>query len=126
MTDASFPVQARRTYAAANAALSNLSRSLARALAPEIRVNAVAPGFVETGFVWPADGTMRLHVAGRNHIGRTIEPEEVAAAVRFLCEAAGITGEEIVVDGGIARLGTRCASCSRNCWRWPTQARRPS
>ena len=43
-------------YAAANAALSNLTRSLARALAPEIRVNAVAPGFVDTGFAWPQDG----------------------------------------------------------------------
>ncbi|HEY9841456.1 MAG: SDR family NAD(P)-dependent oxidoreductase [Candidatus Sericytochromatia bacterium] len=94
-------------YSAANAGLANLTRSLARALAPEIRVNAVAPGFVDTGFAWPVDGSQRAHVAGRNHIGRTIEPAEVAAAVRFLCESPGITGEEIAVDGGIARLGTR-------------------
>ena len=95
-------------YSAANAALSNLTRSLARALAPKIRINAVAPGFVETGFAWPKDGQVKAHVAQRNHIGRTIEAEEVANVVRFLvCDAPAITGEEIAIDGGIARLGAR-------------------
>lgn len=95
-------------YAAANAALANLTRSMARALAPAIRVNAVAPGFVETGFAWRKDGRTRAHVAQRNHIGRTVEPEEVAAVVRFLaCDAPAITGEEIAIDGGIGRLGAR-------------------
>lgn len=95
-------------YAAANAALANLTRSLARALAPKIRVNAVAPGFVETGFAWPKDGKVKAYVAQRNHIARTVEAEEVALVVRFLaCDAAAITGEEIVVDGGIGRLGIR-------------------
>lgn len=95
-------------YAAANAALSNLTRSLARALAPKIRVNAVAPGFVETGFAWPRDGKVKSHVAQRNHIGRTVEAEEVAKVVCFLaCDAPAITGEEIAIDGGIGRLGVR-------------------
>lgn len=92
-------------YAAANAALSNLTRSLARGLAPEIRVNAVAPGFVETGWIWPADGRARERIALNNYIQRTITPEEVAAAVCYLTEATGITGEELVIDGGIGRLG---------------------
>ncbi|HEY9840262.1 MAG: SDR family NAD(P)-dependent oxidoreductase [Candidatus Sericytochromatia bacterium] len=95
-------------YAAANAALTNLTRSLALALAPEIRVNAVAPGFVETGWIWPADGRARERIARNNHIGRTVEPYEVADLVYFLCaQAPGITGEEIVLDGGIGRLGVR-------------------
>lgn len=95
-------------YAAANAALSNLTRSLARSLAPKIRVNAVAPGFVETGFAWPADGKVKAYVSQRNHIGRTVEAEEVAKVVCFLMyDAPAITGEEIVIDGGIGRLGTR-------------------
>ena len=95
-------------YAAANAALSSLTRSLARTLAPKIRVNAVAPGFVETGFAWPADGKVKAHVAQRNYIARTVEPEEVAELVRFLaCDAPAMTGEEIAIDGGIGRLGVR-------------------
>jgi 3-oxoacyl-[acyl-carrier protein] reductase len=95
-------------YAASNAALSSLSRSLARTLAPKIRVNAVAPGFVETGFAWPKGGEVKTYVARHNYIGRTVEAEEVATVVRFLaCDASAITGEEIVIDGGIGRLGKR-------------------
>jgi 3-oxoacyl-[acyl-carrier protein] reductase len=95
-------------YAAANAALYNLTRSLARTLAPGVRVNAVAPGFVETGFVFPADGVMGQRVAAQNYTGRTVTPDEIAQAVLFLCaEGLSITGEEIIVDGGIARIGKR-------------------
>jgi 3-oxoacyl-[acyl-carrier protein] reductase len=95
-------------YAAANAALSSLTQSLARALAPAIRVNAIAPGFVETGFVWPKDGKVKAYVAQQNYIGRTVEAEEVAEVVRFLaCDAPAITGEEIAIDGGIGRLGKK-------------------
>ncbi|MEP1446569.1 MAG: SDR family oxidoreductase [Paraglaciecola sp.] len=95
-------------YAAANAALSNLTRSLARVLAPTIRVNAVAPGFVNTGFVWPTDSNAAEHVSKQNYIGRTVEPEDVAKAVLFLvADARATTGEEMAIDGGIARLGNR-------------------
>lgn len=95
-------------YAAANAALSALTRSLARSLAPQIRVNAVAPGFVNTGFAWPTDGDMSERVAQNNFIERTVAPEDVASVVEFLClDAEAITGEEVVVDGGIGRLGKR-------------------
>jgi 3-oxoacyl-[acyl-carrier protein] reductase len=93
-------------HAAANAALSSLTRSLARSLAPRVRVNAVAPGFVDTGFVWPAGGPAKAHVSSHNYIGRTVEPEDVAEAVRFLaCSASSVTGEELAIDGGIGRLG---------------------
>ena len=95
-------------YAAANAALSNLTRSLARTLAPQIRVNAVAPGFMETGFAYPADGVMAGNVSKNNFIGRCVTEDDVAAAVLFLCtDGRSITGEEIVVDGGIGRLGKK-------------------
>lgn len=95
-------------YAAANAALSNLTRSMARALAPDIRVNAVAPGFVSTGWLWTQDPKAQQRVAENNYIQRVITPEEVAAAVYFLCaESPGITGEELVIDGGIGRLGVK-------------------
>lgn len=95
-------------YAAANAALSNLTRGLARTLAPRVRVNAVAPGFVDTGFAWPMDGTAAARVALNNHLGRCVTPADIASAVRYLCaDATAVTGEELVVDGGIARLGNR-------------------
>lgn len=92
-------------YAAANAALYNLTRSFARILAPEVRVNAIAPGYVETGFVFPVDGAMAQQVASQNYIGKCVTPEDIASTVLFLCrDGRSITGEEIIVDGGIARL----------------------
>lgn len=95
-------------YAAANAALSNLTRSWARSLAPEIRVNAVAPGFVNTGLVYPMDGPAAERIAKNNYLGRTITAAEIADAVYFICaEAPGMIGEEIVIDGGIGRLGLK-------------------
>ncbi len=94
-------------YAASKAALSTMTRSLARALAPEIRVNAIAPGFVDTGFAgWPAEAAEQARQDG--HIGRLVEPEDVAAAALFLVTDGGaLTGEEIVLDGGIISLGPR-------------------
>jgi 3-oxoacyl-[acyl-carrier protein] reductase len=95
-------------YAAANAALYNLTKSFARILAPEIRVNAIAPGYVDTGFVFPVDGSMAKTVASQNYIGRCVTPENIAKTVVFLCrDGSSITGEEIIVDGGIAKLWKR-------------------
>ena len=92
-------------YAAANAALYSLTKSFARILSPEVRVNAVAPGFVETGFVFPADGKMAHAVKQTNYTGDVVRADEVARVAAFLCmDTPSITGEEIVVDGGIARL----------------------
>jgi 3-oxoacyl-[acyl-carrier protein] reductase len=95
-------------YAAAKAGLLTLSRGFARVLAPEIRVNCVLPGFVNTGFVYPQDGAMAENVARKNYLGRTVTAEDVAAMVRHLVTAGdAITGEEIVVDGGLCRLWPR-------------------
>ncbi len=94
-------------YCASKAGLDCMTKSLARALAPEIRVNAVAPGLVRTNFVgWPDSIWKRgAEVTPLERISTT---EEVAAAVFYLAaEAGSVTGETIVVDGGVIRLGVK-------------------
>jgi 3-oxoacyl-[acyl-carrier protein] reductase len=94
-------------YAASKAAMLSMTKSLARALAPEIRVNAVAPGFVRTRFAnWPQsafdDG------AAQAPLGKLASPADIAAAVFFLAvDAPATTGATIVVDGGTTELGPR-------------------
>ena len=88
-------------YAASKAGLVNLTRNLARALAPEIRVNAVAPGLVATPWTegWP-EARKAATVAG-TLLGRMATPEDVAEAILFLAVgAAYVTGETLTVDGG--------------------------
>jgi|SRR5581483_478279 len=94
-------------YGASKAALTTITKSLARAFAPEIRVNAVAPGYVDTGFgSWPPGTAERAAQAG--HIGRIVTVEDVAAVTLFLVtDGAMLTGEEIVLDGGLLALGPR-------------------
>lgn len=95
-------------YCGSKAALSVMTKALARAFAPTIRFNAVAPGFVDTGFVMPPKGEAAENAAKRVHIGRIVEPADIAAAVLFFCtDGVALTGEEIVVDGGIIRLGAK-------------------
>jgi 3-oxoacyl-[acyl-carrier protein] reductase len=91
-------------YAASKAALATLTKSLARALAPTIRVNAVAPGLVATGFGgWrEVDWTA---TAGVTPIGRLPTEAETAEAIVYLASAAGLTGQTIVMDGGLLTLG---------------------
>lgn len=93
-------------YSGAKAGVVGLTRALARHLAPQkIRVNAVAPGSIATG--WISDwGLSRAEIAAirkETPLGRIGTPEELAAAVRFLAspEASFITGQTLVVDGGI-------------------------
>ena len=92
-------------YVAAKAALAGITKALARALAPEIRVNAIAPGFIDTGFVnWTPEVLNELQKPTR--LGRRIAPEDVADAVIYLAtEAKSTTGQTILVDAGAAALG---------------------
>lgn len=86
-------------YVATKAALVSMTRGLARAWAPDIRVNAVAPGPV----LLPADGSSeeeRKLAAERTVAGRVGTPDDVAQAVLYLDQAPYVTGEVIRVDGG--------------------------
>lgn len=89
-------------YSAAKAGLVNLTKSLAQELAPNIRVNAVAPGPV----LWPEDNqefdeNYRQQVVNQTLLKRTGEPEDIAKAVKFLVyDAPFITGHVLAVDGG--------------------------
>ncbi|HEY0941455.1 MAG TPA: SDR family oxidoreductase [Steroidobacter sp.] len=94
-------------YSASKAALVNLTKNLARGLAPNVRVNAVAPGYVATPWTrsWPAEKLASAVEA--TLLKRACTAEEVADVIVFLCErAAMITGQTIVVDGGLM-LGER-------------------
>jgi|HubBroStandDraft_1064217.scaffolds.fasta_scaffold42866_3 3-oxoacyl-[acyl-carrier protein] reductase len=94
-------------YAAAKGAVVTMTMSLARALAPEIRVNAIAPGFVRTEFAnWPAE--MYEKAVEKIPLRRLPTVEDIANAVLYLvADARSTTGEMLLVDGGITHLGPR-------------------
>jgi len=88
-------------YGASKAGLINLTKNLARALAPQARVNAVAPGFVDTDWTrrWPAP--RKQASIERTLLKRACTPADIAAAIVFLCaDAAMVTAQTLVVDGG--------------------------
>ena len=88
-------------YCASKAALDNMTRSLARALAPRIRVLAVAPGLVDTDFVKSLDQAWRDEQAARTPLRRLAMPAEVArAVVAAVTQLTFTTGSIIAVDGG--------------------------
>lgn len=92
-------------YAASKGGMVTMTRSLARALAPDIRVNAVLPGFVRTRFAgWTEDAFAAAEKT--TPLKRLATGEDVAQAVLFFAAyAPSTTGETIVVDGGMAPLG---------------------
>ncbi len=86
------------SYTVSKAALESLTRVLARALAPKIRVNAIAPGFVLQSDVVTAEEWQRL--IGRIPLKRPARSDEITSALEFLIQNQYITGQTIVVDGG--------------------------
>ena len=94
------PLARHPIYSMAKAALAMMTKSLARELAPEIRVNGVAPGAI----LWPDDGQTsvnRDNLVARTPLQRTGSPEEIAKAVLFLIrDATFTTGQILKVDGG--------------------------
>ncbi|NOV23946.1 SDR family oxidoreductase [Cupriavidus necator] len=88
-------------YCASKAALDNLTASLARALAPHIRVVSVSPGLVDTDFVGAMDPAWRDAQARLTPLGRLAHPDEVATTVLAVAGAMQFTtGVAIPVDGG--------------------------
>jgi pteridine reductase len=105
-TSSMAPYRNHLPYVVAKGALGHLTRALSLELAPEVRVNAVAPGVV-----LPPAGTTSAdleRLAGRVPLGRTGKAEDVARAVVFLAESPYVTGVELAVDGGrsVARAGS--------------------
>ena len=91
-------------YTASKGAVAQLTKSLAVAWAPDIRVNAIAPGWVETELTKAAqaDAGRSAAIVERTPMGRWGKPEDIGGAVAFLCSDAArfITGAVIPVDGG--------------------------
>jgi 3-oxoacyl-[acyl-carrier protein] reductase len=91
-------------YVAAKAGVIGFTKALARELGGRgVRVNAVAPGYIETGLTAVLSEPVREAILANTPLGRLGRPEDVAGAVRFLCsgEAAFVTGEVLLVDGGL-------------------------
>ncbi|WP_142002170.1 SDR family NAD(P)-dependent oxidoreductase [Amycolatopsis cihanbeyliensis] len=91
-------------YAASKAAVANLARSAAKELGRSgIRVNAVAPGVIDTALTAGLGEQVRAANADRTPLGRLGRPEEVAGAITFLAgdQASFITGQVLGVDGGL-------------------------
>jgi 3-oxoacyl-[acyl-carrier protein] reductase len=97
-------------YCASKAALNNLTLTLARALAPKIRVNAVAPGFITgrwlAGGLGDAYDAIKGAMEARAPLGRVCDPEDVATAILSLITGSDlVTGQIVAVDGGMLVAG---------------------
>ncbi|MDX1516331.1 MAG: pteridine reductase [Woeseiaceae bacterium] len=94
------PLRNHPVYGAAKAGLAMLTRSLAKDLAPAIRVNGVSPGAI----LWPEDGmsdAVKRSILHQVPLERAGDPDDIAAAVLFLVRDAGyVTGQILAVDGG--------------------------
>jgi 3-oxoacyl-[acyl-carrier protein] reductase len=90
-------------YAAAKGAVLAFSKSLAREAAPKVRVNVLAPGFIETAFGEQAGASWREHVERVTPLGRWGTPKDVAHAAVYLASdaAAFLTGQTLMVNGGV-------------------------
>lgn len=88
------------SYSAAKGGIAALTHALAVSLAPKVRVNAISPGWINTTYEVFEGPDANQHLAGR--VGR---PDDIASMILFLCseEAGFITGENIVIDGGMTR-----------------------
>jgi len=102
------PLPGQANYAAAKAGVIGFTKSLAKEIAPyNIRVNAVAPGFISSDMTASLNENYRRRLHDMIPAGRFGTPEEVAEVVLFLLcdESRYITGEVIQIDGGLGLLG---------------------
>ena len=92
------PLSQHTLYCMAKAGLAMMTKSLARELGPEIRVNGVSPGPI----LWPESGQMNQDaITDATALKRCGTPEDIAGAVHWLAQTAGfVTGQILAVDGG--------------------------
>lgn len=96
------PLSDHPLYCASKAGLAALTRSWAKDLAPEVRVNGVSPGAI----LWPdgdaaVDETYQQAILAKTPLARTGNPDDIAAAITYLiCDAPFVTGQILAVDGG--------------------------
>ena len=88
-------------YSIAKAAVISLTKNLAKLWTPKILVNAVAPGYVEVQKVKTYSESSRRGMIEEMRLGRFITPQEIAEAFLYLATADSVTGEVLVVDGGL-------------------------
>lgn len=92
-------------FSAAKNAVMGFTRSAALSLAPEVRVNCIAPGWIRTAWGTQASAEWQERVLRETPLGRWGEPEDIAALARFLCSPAAsyLTGQVICANGGAVR-----------------------
>ena len=96
-------------YAASKGGLLSLTHALAISLGPDVRVNAISPGWIEVRHWKKKEERKEVHHSleekEQHPVGRVGEPEDIGRAAVFLCsgEAGFITGQNIVIDGGMSR-----------------------
>ena len=92
-------------FAAAKGAVMAFSRSLAQSLAPQVRVNCLAPGWIKTAWGQSASQAWQDRARGESLLDRWGTPEDVARVARFLASPAAefITGQVLNVNGGLRR-----------------------
>ncbi len=95
------PLKNYTVYCCAKAGLVMLTKSLARELSPEIRVNAIAPGAI----LWPNEGNdlteiAKTHILERTLLKRLGKPQDIANAVLYILNANYVTGQVLAIDGG--------------------------
>jgi 3-oxoacyl-[acyl-carrier protein] reductase len=96
-----FAIGSNVMYCASKAALDNMTKSLARALAPKIRVLSVSPGLVDTDFVKSLDPKWRDEQSAKTALQRLADPEEIGTAiVAAVTQLTFSTGSVVLVDGG--------------------------
>ena len=87
-------------YAAAKAALESLTKSLAKELAPYVRINAIAPGII----LWPEEGGLdeekKAEIINKIFLGREGKPDDIASAAYLLYRSTYMTGQVLKIDGG--------------------------